>query len=164
MRTVSRAVVIAIATACTIPAEARAHPLHTTYTELSISRDGRSARALIRVFADDFTATVLKAYPAGRRSSRDFERAAFTYAAHRFRIISTRGTLYTLGWCGLRKEANFIWLCVGSDRLAPGDHLKLTNHLLDEVFNDQINVVRYSHRENVGHLLFAQGDGSKALR
>ncbi len=143
---------------------ARAHPLHTTYSELTISRDGRSARALIRVFADDFSATVVKTFPAARRSPSDFERAAYTYIARHFRLTDRRGVPYALRWCGLRKNANFMWLCVGSDHLSAGDRPQLTNGLLDDVFTDQINIVRVSADGRTSHILFARGDGPKQIR
>ncbi len=145
-----------------VPMRAGAHPLHTTYTELTIS-GGHTARAMIRVFADDFTAIVLRAYPVAKRSPRDFERAAYTYVARRFALVDSAGTRYSLGWCGLRREANFIWLCVGSDHFSADGRPQLVNRLLNEVYSDQINVVRVSTNGRRRLLLFARGDGAKPL-
>ena len=159
-----RSAIAAVVALSILAAPVRAHPLHTTYTELSIYHSGSSVRALIRVFADDFSATVIRNYPVARRSDRDFQRAAYTYVAHRFRIIDERGVTYALGWCGLRRQANFIWLCLGSDTLSNGVKGKLVNQLLNEVFTDQINIVRVSAEGRTMHILFAQGDSAKPLR
>ncbi len=146
-----------------VPVPARAHPLHTTYAELSFGPKPGMVRAMIRLFADDFTATVLKNYPSAAQSPRQFERAAYTYAAHRFRLADARGAPYPLGWCGLRRVANFIWVCLGSDHFAPSGPIQLGDQLMHEVFEDQINLVRVSARGRSEHMLYTGADGLKRL-
>lgn len=147
-----------------VPTDAWAHPLHTTYAEVTVWPRNGMLRAMIRVFADDFRATALRSYPSGARSSRDFERASYTYAARRFRLTDAHGASIPLGWCGLRRDGNFIWLCIGSDHFSATGKLQLTDELLQEVFSDQINLVKLTAGGRTDHLLFAGGSGPKEIK
>ncbi len=145
------------------PSVAGAHPLHTTYAELTFGPGRGTVRAMIRLFVDDFSATVIRNYPIATRTPRDFERAAYTYVAHRFRLIDPRGAGYQLGWCGLRRESNYIWVCIGSDNFSATGPLRLADQLMHEVFEDQINLVRVSANGKSDHMLFSGDDGPKKL-
>lgn len=146
------------------PLLVEAHPLHTTLTELVVSPDGRSARASIRVFADDFHATIVRRLPPAVSSPKAWDQGAFAYIVERFGISDAAGSAFSLKWCGLRRERDVYWLCIDGALESARGGLRISNGLMQDVFTDQINIVRVTRNRRVMHLLFAHGDRSKSVR
>lgn len=150
----------ALGTCRVVPAAA--HPLHTTITDLVT--DGRTVRASIRIFSDDFNAGIARREPQAQSSPAVFERAAFAYVARTVVLRRERGAIVPLSWCGLRRENDLVVLCVRASLPAGTRHWSLSNTLLHEMFDDQVNVVRATRGTARQHLLFVRGDGAKAIR
>lgn len=150
----------ALGTCRVVPAAA--HPLHTTITD--VVTDGRSVRASIRIFGDDFNAAIARREPRAQSSPPAFERAAFAYIARTFVLRRDRGGTVPLQWCGLRRENDLLLLCVHAS-LPPGTgQWSLSSTLLHEMFDDQVNVVRIMRGTTRQHMLFVRGDGAKTIR
>jgi hypothetical protein len=141
---------------------AHAHPLHTTLAELSYDAKRQTINISLRVFADDFSAAVLgvpthdgKVLPADSLMSR--------YVRERFRISSAAGRTVTLQWCGVRRAAEVLFLCLrasGADGLGGA---KVLSTLLRERFEDQVNLVQANYNGRRQMLLFTKRDVARAL-
>jgi len=127
-----------------------AHPLNTTITELSEDRAHGVVRATIRVFADDFGKA------KGTRTELD-------YVMSKFSFTDRGGKSLPLRSCGTRSEGGLLWICVEApspDGLAP---LRVSNGMLSDLFDDQVNVVQGTVGGARRSLLFIKGDRAKPL-
>jgi len=116
-----------------------AHPLHTSFTELT--RDGSGVVTIsVRLFADDFGA-LLAAMPEAKSQGR--EAAAKRYVEPRL-LLSSGSALVKLEWCGSRTADNLVWVCLRSSTPIQSGNLRLRNTLMFDRFSDQISIIRWT--------------------
>ena len=143
---------------------AEAHPLHTTLAQLTYDERSRALEGSIRVFASDFAAAVAKhenaATPSDDRVS-DVE--AMAYVSSTFRFTDAGGHPVALQWCGSRRAGDVLWLCVRLRDVASPNVLKLSDQMLCELFDDQVNIVQAVRGTDKHSVLFTHGDGLKKL-
>ena len=142
--------------------EASAHPLHTTLVQLTYDARSHVLEGSIRVFAGDFAAAVAKR--AGAKvpdDDRVADAAAFTYVTNTLRFIDASGRPVPLTWCGSRRANDVLWLCVRASTAASPSSLQLSDQMLCELFDDQINIVQTVAGEKHASMLFTKGDGAK---
>ena len=143
--------------------EAEAHPLHTTLVQLTYDERTHVLEGSIRVFAEDFAAAVAKR--AGAKSPDDdrvTDAAAFQYVTNTLRIVDAGGRAAPLTWCGSRRAGDVLWLCVRASSASPLSALKLSDQMLCELFDDQINIVQTVSGAKRASMLFTKGDGAKS--
>ncbi len=122
-----------------------AHPLHTSFTE--ITRDRNSGRIVVsvRLFADDF-GSALDAWRARPGAgSLTAEVAAQRYVEQSV-WVSSAGKRVRLEWCGMRMADGLTWICVRSTESVRPGQLRLRNTLMFDRFADQIGIVRWTGR------------------
>ena len=146
-----------------VPREAEAHPLHTTLVQLTYDQPSRALTGSIRVFAADFAAAIAK---RGGTNVPDDDRvtdaAAFSYVSSTFRLTDAAGRAVTLEWCGSRRVGDLLWLCVRARGTAAPSTLQLSDQMLCELFDDQINIVQTVSGERHASALFTKGDRAKS--
>jgi hypothetical protein len=139
-----------------------AHPLHTTLVRLTYDARGRVLEGSIRVFAGDFAAAVAKRSGAATpNDDRVTDAAAFTYVSGTFRLSDATGHALPLTWCGSRRANDLLWLCVRATNASAPEVLELSDQMLCELFDDQINIVQSAAGEKHASMLFTKGDGAK---
>ena len=158
----ARALGVAICAALSLDASSgRAHPLHTTLVQLTYDERAHTMEGSIRVFAGDFAAAVAK--HAGAKTPEDdrvADAAAFAYVNSTFRFADASGRALPITWCGSKRANDLLWLCV---RVASAPSaLKLSDQMLCELFDDQINIVQTVSGEKHASMLFTKGDGAKS--
>jgi hypothetical protein len=163
MRATAIALLLCVATIASVPREARAHPLHTTLVQLTYDQRSQVLTGSIRVFAGDFAAAIAK---RGGTKAPDDDRvtdaAAFTYVNGTFRLTDAAGHPVMLEWCGSRRVNDLLWLCVRAPRTGAPSTLQLSDQMLCELFDDQINIVQTVSGEKHTSALFTKGDGAKS--
>jgi hypothetical protein len=143
--------------------EAEAHPLHTTLVQLTYDERGHALEGSIRVFAGDFAAAVAKRKGvATPNDDRVSDAEALAYVRNTFRLTDAAGREVPLAWCGSRRSGDVLWLCVRASNVAPPNALKLSNQMLCELFDDQINIVQLAAGAKHTSMLFTKGDGAKS--
>jgi hypothetical protein len=143
--------------------EAEAHPLHTTLVQLSYDEHTHVLEGSIRVFAGDFAAAVAKRKGvATRDDDRVSDAEALAYVSNSFRVTDAAGRAVPLAWCGSRRAGDVLWLCVRASNVAPPNLLKLSDQMLCELFDDQINIVQSAAGAKHTSMLFTKGDGAKS--
>ena len=141
-----------------------AHPLHTTLVQVTYDEHARVLEGSIRVFAGDFAAAVAKhAGAAAPRDDRVTDAAAFAYVSNTFRLTDAAGRAVPLTWCGSRRANDLLWLCVRATNAPVPTALKLSDQMLCELFDDQINIIQSVAGEKHASMLFTKGDGSKSV-
>jgi hypothetical protein len=142
--------------------DAAAHPLHTTLAQLTYDARTGALEASIRVFAGDFAAAAAKrrgaAPPVDDRLS---DPAAFAYVTATFLVSDASGHAVPLMWCGSRRAGDVVWLCVRAEHAPAAAALRLSDQVLFELFDDQINIVQTAAGEEHASVLFTKGDGAK---
>lgn len=142
--------------------EAEAHPLHTTLVQLTWDERAHVMEASIRVFAGDFAAAVAK--HAGAQTpdgDRVTDAAAFAYVRNTVRFTDAAGHPVEVQWCGSRRDGDVLWLCVRAATSAQPNALELSDQMLCDLFDDQINIVQAVWGEKHTSTLFTKGDGAK---
>jgi hypothetical protein len=143
--------------------EAEAHPLHTTLVQLTYDERSHVLQGSIRVFAEDFAAAVAKR--AGAKAPDDdrvIDAAAFQYVTNTLRFLDAGGRALPLAWCGSRRAGDVLWLCVSATSAAPPSALRISDQMLCELFDDQINIVQTVDGDKRASMLFTKGDGAKS--
>jgi hypothetical protein len=158
---------LAVAAGCALSLAARpaaAHPLHTSLAEVAYDAATRSVTVTLRVFADDFSADVVRrtgARPGPGGVPPDD--AMLRYVAARFTVVTARGDTLPFRWCGARRTDVQLFLCLRAPAPAPPGGGRVRSAILSETFADQVNIVQVSHGGRRQTLLFTRGDGAKTL-
>ena len=157
-----RRAILALALAVAVPGVARAHPLHSTITELTEDRAHGTVRGTIRVFADDFgTAVTHSVHGRTLAPGAQWDAAALAYVASVFGFTDASGRPLVVHSCGTRRTLDLLWICVEASSpggLAP---LKVRNAILCDLFDDQVNVVQGTAAGSRRSVLFTKGDRAK---
>lgn len=118
----------------------------------------------IRVFAGDFASAVAKhARKAPPTDDRVTDTEAFAYVSSTFRFSDASGHPIPLTWCGSRRANDLLWLCVRVASVPAPTALRLSDTMLSELFDDQINIVQSAAGEKHASMLFTKGDGAKSV-
>jgi hypothetical protein len=142
---------------------AYSHPLHTTLTEVTFAADG-GVELVLRAFVDDFAAAV-----SGRRAVS----AATTVmpadsATARYlggTLVVSDGAGRRLPWRlgGVRRAGDLVWVTLkvpGGGRVRDGvGGPRLTNRVLFETYDDQVNIVQAMVAGRRHTVLFTRRDG-----
>ena len=131
---------LCLALMLTIARPGDAHPLHSSFTEITRERGGTITMS-IRLFADDFGVALdsLRAKTPGALSSN----VAQEYFMRSVVLTSAEGRPIQFEWCGMRSKDGLTWLCARSVGPVPTGRLRVRNALMFDRFRDQISVVRW---------------------
>jgi hypothetical protein len=141
-------------------AATRAHPLHTTFTDVSLSGSG-DMEIRLRAFIDDFSAAVAGQRDAARPPFATPSNAATArYLARRVVVIDASGRTPTLAVTDLRREGDVVWVTMRAPGVRSLTGVRLTNTVLFERYDDQVNVVQTSARGRRRTVLFTKRDGT----
>lgn len=141
-----------------------AHPLHTTLTELSYTPANGVVQVSIRVFTDDFGEAVARRPQPRAASGKAPPNPALAYLGASFGIVGRNGKRVPLQWCGEKKTGDVLWICLRGSAPAGLRGGSVTNTLMFDLFEDQINIVQATYDGRKQSLLFTRGDGAKRLR
>jgi hypothetical protein len=136
----------------------RAHPMHTTVTEV-VQEDARGDVSIqVRVYVDDLEAAVSR--PAGTSAA---DSALARYLRATFALADRTGRPVRLTWAGAEPTGDVILLRLRGE--VPGGlaGARVTSLVLCERFEDQVNVVRAEYAGRTTTLLFTRGETAKAL-
>lgn len=142
---------------------ADAHPLHTTLTEVTTDATGRTLRAVIRVFADDFGRAVARGARVATRSGSADDAAALAYVQRTFVLTARDGRALPLRSCGIRRTADLLWVCVQADSPTGMAGTRVRNGMLCDLYEDQVNIVRVTSHGTTNSLLFTRNETAKPL-
>jgi hypothetical protein len=134
-----------------------AHPLHSALTEISYQAETSEATIRIRIFADDFGASL----PPTNEVSADT--AMSQYARATLALINSTGRPSLLEWEGVDTVGDLLVLRLRAKLDGGLAHARVLSAVLWERFPDQVNIVRVSSDGRVTTLLFTRGDRAKPV-
>lgn len=115
-----------------------AHPLHSSFAEVTRDRTGAIV-IQVRLFADDFGALLDSLRASSGGQSQEF--VARQYVQRQLVIAADQSPIAT-EWCGMRSEQNVTWVCVRTARPITGA-FRIRNALMFDRFSDQISIIRW---------------------
>lgn len=151
----------------------RAHPMHTTVTEVVQEGAGSSVSIQMRVYVDDLRSAMPRpgdatgAHPLGADSpaakSEAGDSAMTRYLRGTFALADRTGRPVRLTWAGAERTGDVILLRLRGE--VPGGlaGARVTSLVLCERFEDQVNVVRAEYGGRTTTLLFTRGETAKVL-
>ena len=142
-------------------AAAFAHPLHTTLTEVTLA-DG-SVQIVVRAFIDDFSAAVTRrATPPGAPIPTPADSAAARYLGETVVLTDAVGRRVPLEVAGMHRTDDLVWITLRAPALRSIAGARLTNRVLFERWDDQVNIVQTAVGARRQTLLFTKRDGGTA--
>ncbi|HWP70697.1 MAG TPA: DUF6702 family protein, partial [Gemmatimonadaceae bacterium] len=108
----------------------RAHPLHSSYTEVVRDAHTGGLSLSVKLFADDFGVALDSLSQSSTR-----EAAAQAYF-DRSVTVTSNGQVVRLGWCGMRTTDGLTFLCARSIDPLPKGKLRIRNALMFDRFGD----------------------------
>ncbi len=147
-----------------------AHKFHVSVSQIEYHAPSRSAKLMIRVFADDLETAITR--HAGRpvkiqgvqlAGNREVGELIHGYLLDKLDLKTNAGRPVQLSWSGLEAQADVVWLYV-EGRLPGGlTGARLRNRLFCELFEDQVNIVNTKHRQQTIGLMFEPKDDYKVI-
>lgn len=144
-------------------AVARAHPLHTSITELTYHSADHSLRGSIRVFADDFERAVAEAARAKPAAGGAASNPALSYLGTSFSMKGRDGRWVRWKLQGTKREGDLLWFFLHGEMPEGPRGGTVRNNLMFDLFDDQVNIVQITYGGEKRSLLFTRGKGSKRL-
>jgi len=157
-----RAALVVVGLASLGARSAGVHPLHTTFTELSTDPSTHAVSVLVKVFAGDFASAVTSRGSAGSPDRMPPDSAMIRYVLERFEITANGAGRVALRWCGSRRDQDVLFLCFHATA-ASLSRARLRNTLLNDIFADEVNIVRVNIDGRRETLLFTGRDVMKTL-
>lgn len=160
---IARVVAVVLTLSAAHPRVVRAHPLHTTVTDLRRAPDG-IVTLRVRTFSDDFAAAVARAAGIAARGDHQVDDAAALAYVVRGLTLQVAGRALALRLVAQHREGDVTWLELRAEQAVSSLRgARIVNRLLTEFHADQVNVVKASYEGRSFTTLFSQGEGAKAL-
>jgi hypothetical protein len=141
---------------------ADSHPLLTTLSQVSAAPDG-AVEIVVRAFVDDFAAAVSGRAPAPAHATpTPADSATARYLSGALVLTDAAGRRVSLRVVAVRRTDDLIWVTLRAPAVAGGKGARLTNRVLFERYDDQVNIVQTSVGGRRQTLLFTKRDGAAA--
>jgi hypothetical protein len=140
---------------------ATAHKFYTSLAQVEYNSEEKTAEVALRVFADDLELALTRR--AGREVSLDrtkeADRLVLAYLRDTFEIRNRDGEAKALKWVGMELRAGVAWLYFEAEMPEGLGGARLRDHVLFELFDEQVNTVSVRYPGARGDLVFVHGDG-----
>jgi hypothetical protein len=147
------------------PAPAAAHKFYTSLARVEYNAGEKTVEVTLRVFADDLERALTRR--AGREVSldrtKDAGRLVLAYLQDTFEIRNRDGEAKSFKWVGMELRAGVAWLYFEAEMPEGLMGARLRDHVLFELFDEQVNTVSVRYSGVRGDLVFIHGDGDHAV-
>ena len=141
---------------------AESHPLHTTLAEVTTAPDG-GLQIVLRAFVDDFAAAVSGRAPLPAASTATpADSATQRYLGRTLLLSDAAGRRLALVVAGVRRNGDLVWVTLRASSVRTTAGVRLTNQVLFERFDDQVNIVQTSIAGRRQTVLFTKREGAVA--
>lgn len=160
----------ALAAATASAPRALAHKFHTSFTEANYNAEAGTLEVTLRTFPDDLEAALRRRAslapapsaatgqkPAAKDGQKEFEERVAAYVAETFLLKTEKGDPVKISWVGMDAGVDSAWLYFEARVPAGATDLRLSNRLLFDLFDDQINLVNLRTQGGRAALRFERG-------
>ena len=145
------------------PADAMAHPVHMTLTEVRHAGPEGKLEIKVKVFTDDFSTAAARYTKSHLDSGKVIDRRrGFVYLISRLRLANRNSTI-PLTPCGVTVSGDALIFCLHGINTGSSTGLRVSNTLMTELFDDQVNVVQAVAGKRRMSRMFVRGDGWKSV-
>ncbi|HEX7957457.1 MAG TPA: DUF6702 family protein [Pyrinomonadaceae bacterium] len=145
------------------PPPAAAHKFYASLAQVEYNAGEKTVEVTLRVFADDLELALKRR--AGRDvrldRAKDADRLVLAYLRDTFEIKNRDGEVKPLKWVGMELSAGIAWLYVEAEMPEGLSGARLRDHVLFELFDEQVNTVSVRYPGASGDLVFVHGDGER---
>jgi hypothetical protein len=139
---------------------AAAHPLHTSFAEVTFDTRAKTVDVSLRVFVDDYTSA---AQSWARGNPARLSAPLVAYAVASLALRESNGRAVALVTCGEKRVGDLMWLCLRGQITRAPSGATVISRILFERFDDQVNIVQASHDGRKANLLFTSDDREKRI-
>lgn len=146
------------------------HKFHATIAQLEYNAKEQSVEAVIRFFADDFETAIsqhakreIKFNTPQALKDKANSDAVFSYVRERFELKGKNGNAVKLNWVGMEIQADMVWVYFEGKLPGGLSGAQMRNRLLQELFDDQVNIVNFKFDGKQTGTMFNVQDGFKAV-
>lgn len=144
---------------------ARMHKYYTSLAQVEYNAESKSVEVALRVFADDLELALTRR--AGRVVSldrtKDADRMILDYLRETFEIKNLDGRTKGLELVGMEVRSEVAWLYLEAEMPEGLAGARLRDHILFELFEEQVNVVSVRYAGDRTDFVFVCGDGEHAM-
>ncbi len=137
-----------------------AHRAHAGLTEIALSADGQEVEITHRLYAHDIEPRLFEAAASGWETTQQGVAKIGRYCAAKF-LVAIAGEPLSLTYIGAEPDGEFIYAYFTALRPKTGTTLDVQNVLLDDAFEDQVNLVNLTLNGQTQSQYFRSGDGAK---
>lgn len=146
------------------------HKFHATIAQLEYNAKEQSVEAVIRFFADDFETAIsqhakreIKFNTPQALKDKANSDAVFSYVRERFELKGKNGSPVKLTWVGMEVQADMVWVYFEGKLPGGLSGAQLRNRLMQELFDDQVNIVNFKFDGKQTGTMFNLQDGFKVV-
>jgi hypothetical protein len=141
------------------------HKFYTSLAQVEYNAGEKTVEVTLRVFADDLELALKRR--AGREvrldRTQDAAQLVLAYLRDTFEIKNRGGQSKTLKWVGMELRAGVAWLYFEAEMPEGLAGARLRDHVLFELFDEQVNTASVRYPDARGDLVFVRGDGERAV-
>lgn len=146
------------------------HKFHATIAQLEYNAKAQSVEAVIRFFTDDFETAIsqhakreIKFNTPQALKDKANNAAVYGYIRERFELKGKNGSAVKLTWVGMEMQAEMIWVYFEGKLPGGLSGAQLRNRVMNELFDDQVNIVNFKYDGKQTGTMFNAQDGFKLV-
>jgi hypothetical protein len=162
---ITTAVLACVALVSSASRPAAAHKFYTSLAQVEYNAETRSVEVSLRVFADDFELALTRraGRPVKLERTKDADRLALEYLRETFVLRNREGEAKALKFVGIELKNQVAWLYFEAEMPEGLAGARLSDRVLFELFEKQVNVVDFKWAGGRSKLVFVRGDGEREV-
>ena len=153
-----------------LPTANCSHKFHATIAQVDYNAKEQAVEAVIRFFTDDFETAISQhakreikfGTPQALKDKANND-AVFSYVRERFELKGRNGASVKLIWVGMEMQADMVWVYIEGKLPGGLGGAQLRNRLMQELFDDQVNIVNFKYDGKQTGTMFNVQDGFKVV-
>lgn len=153
-----------------LPTANCSHKFHATISQIDYNDKEQAVEAVIRFFTDDFETAISQHAkrevkfntPPALKDKANTD-AVFAYVRERVELKGKNGVAVKLVWVGMEMQADMVWVYVEGKLPGGLGGAQLRNRLMQELFDDQVNIVNFKYDGKQTGTMFNVQDGFKVV-
>jgi hypothetical protein len=144
---------------------ASAHKYYTSLAQVEYNAESRSVEVSLRVFADDLELALSRraGRPVRLERTEGADQLALAYLREKFVLKNRAGEAKALKMVGMEVQREAAWLYFEVEMQEGLGGASLRDHVLFDLFDEQVNVVDFRWPDGRSELVFARGDGERPV-
>lgn len=145
------------------------HPFHVSVSDIKYKEDKKAIQISTRMFLDDLE-LALQAYSGNetlditKESDKEFVKQTLkSYVLERMELWDEKGKAYELNYIGSEIEEDVMWCYIEIEKVRKLKSVKVSNRLLQEVWEDQENLVHFRAFDEVKSARLYRGEDTEVF-